>query len=208
MFECVKVLQIPLVTCLHTNTYLRCHILAACGVLDAHGVLCPNMVGGSIQHSAWRCQRRYVWLVAWSVPSHYLNQCWNIVNWTLRNKLQWNSKIEILKFSFKKMHLKVLCAKWRPFGLSVQVLNFFVFHWVHLILRADSRFAPSQWETLLLCDDVSHWLGASLESAMIIVCLWELVIVWLSMHYTFEHIFNTWGVHSSSKMSNYVFDLR
>ena len=23
-------------------------------------------------------------------PSHYLNQCWNIVNWTLRIKLQWN----------------------------------------------------------------------------------------------------------------------
>ena len=23
-------------------------------------------------------------------PSHYLNQCWNIVNWTLRNKLLWN----------------------------------------------------------------------------------------------------------------------
>ena len=23
-------------------------------------------------------------------PSHYLNQCLNIVNWTLRNKLQWN----------------------------------------------------------------------------------------------------------------------
>ena len=27
---------------------------------------------------------------AWSAPSHYLNQCWDIVNWTLRNKLQWN----------------------------------------------------------------------------------------------------------------------
>ena len=24
------------------------------------------------------------------MPSHYLNQCWNIVNWTLRNKLKWN----------------------------------------------------------------------------------------------------------------------
>ena len=24
------------------------------------------------------------------VPWHYLNQCWNIVNWTLANKLQWN----------------------------------------------------------------------------------------------------------------------
>ena len=30
--------------------------------------------------------------------------------------------------------------------------------------RADSKFAPSQWETALLCNDVSHWLGASLES--------------------------------------------
>ena len=32
--------------------------------------------------------------------------------------------------------------------------------------RADSRFAPSQWETSLLCNDVSHWLGASLESVL------------------------------------------
>ena len=30
------------------------------------------------------------WLVAWLAPSHFLNQCWNIVNWTIRNKLQWN----------------------------------------------------------------------------------------------------------------------
>ena len=29
-------------------------------------------------------------LVTWSAPSHYLNQCWNIINWILRNKLQWN----------------------------------------------------------------------------------------------------------------------
>ena len=32
--------------------------------------------------------------------------------------------------------------------------------------RADSRFAPSQWETALLCNDVSHWLGANLKSAL------------------------------------------
>ena len=30
------------------------------------------------------------WLVAYSAPSHYLNQCWIIVRWTLRNTLQWN----------------------------------------------------------------------------------------------------------------------
>ena len=27
-------------------------------------------------------------------------------------------------------------------------------------------FASSQWETVLLCNDVSHWLGASLKSAL------------------------------------------
>ena len=32
--------------------------------------------------------------------------------------------------------------------------------------RADSRFVPSQWETALLCNDVSHWLGTILESAL------------------------------------------
>ena len=25
-----------------------------------------------------------------TAPSHYLKQCWNIINWTLRNKCQWN----------------------------------------------------------------------------------------------------------------------
>ena len=32
--------------------------------------------------------------------------------------------------------------------------------------RTDSRFAPSQWKTALHCNDVSHWLGAGLESAL------------------------------------------
>ena len=34
------------------------------------------------------------------------------------------------------------------------------------IRRADSRFTPSQWETAFLCNNVSHWLGATLESAL------------------------------------------
>ena len=37
-------------------------------------------------------------------------------------------------------------------------------HWVKF--RADSMFAPSQRETALLRNDVSHWLGASLESIL------------------------------------------
>ena len=30
------------------------------------------------------------WFGVWPAPSHYLNQCWNIINWTHGNKLQWN----------------------------------------------------------------------------------------------------------------------
>ena len=32
--------------------------------------------------------------------------------------------------------------------------------------RADSRLAPSQWETSLQGNTVSHWLGTNLESAL------------------------------------------
>ena len=38
------------------------------------------------------------WLVAFSVPSHYLSQCWIIVSWILWNNFQW-----------------ILSAKWRTF---------------------------------------------------------------------------------------------
>ena len=31
------------------------------------------------------------WPVACSAPSHYLNQYWRFVDWTLRNQFQWNS---------------------------------------------------------------------------------------------------------------------
>ena len=30
------------------------------------------------------------WLGAWSAPEYYVNQCWLIVNWIFRYKLQWN----------------------------------------------------------------------------------------------------------------------
>ena len=55
-------------------------------------------------------------------PSHYLNQCWNVVNWTLRNELKW-ILIEIQTFSFKIMHMKMSSAKWRPFYLGLNALT-------------------------------------------------------------------------------------
>ena len=55
------------------------------------------------------------WLVAYSAPNHYLNQCWVIVNWTLMNKLQWNFN-QNTKFFIKNMHMNISSAKWWPFS--------------------------------------------------------------------------------------------
>ena len=39
--------------------------------------------------------------------------------------------------------------------------------------KADSRFVPSQGEKAFLCNDISHWLGASLESALCNEHFWK-----------------------------------
>ena len=39
-------------------------------------------------------------------------------------------------------------------------------------ITADSRLAPSQWETSLQSNAVSHWLGANLESALCLYLVW------------------------------------
>ena len=44
------------------------------------------------------------------------------------------------------------------------------------IYRADSRFAPSQWEAVLLCNNVSHWLSTNLESALIHTWVQRLIL--------------------------------
>ena len=50
---------------------------------------------------------------AYSAPSHYLNQCWVIVKWPLRNKLQWNFN-QNKNIFIRKMQLKT-SVKCRPF---------------------------------------------------------------------------------------------
>ena len=51
---------------------------------------------------------------------------------------------------------------------------------VWMVFRADSRFAPSQWETALLCNAVSHWLSASLESFLVLFFPVAMQTVWAS----------------------------
>ena len=42
----------------------------------------------------------------------------------------------------------------------------YVWYILQTVVRADFRSAPSQWETALLRNDFSHWLGADPESAL------------------------------------------
>ena len=51
--------------------------------------------------------------------------------------------------------------------------------------RADSRFAPSQRQTVLLCNDLSHWLGANLESALTFTAI---ELTFYMMHYWYRSI--------------------
>ena len=62
------------------------------------------------------------------------------VNWMLRNKCQWNFLIQIQKFSFIKMHLKVSSAKWWPFcsGLSVLI-------WLVVNVKQDLSQVAAIW---------------------------------------------------------------
>ena len=62
--------------------------------------------------------------------------------------------------------LEYLQLSWRC-GLLITCQEFTGVIWLpQYIPWADFRLAPNQWETTLLCNDVSHWLGASLESAL------------------------------------------
>ena len=61
-----------------------------------------------------------------------LNQCWVIVDWTLRNKYQWNFN-QNAKFPFTEMHMKTSFAKWQPFwigGDEVKHININKIWWV------------------------------------------------------------------------------
>ena len=62
------------------------------------------------------------------------------------------------------------------------------------LCRADSGFATSQWERVLLCNDVSHWLGASLEPALF-VCV--IVVTW----FVFKLKLTYWGKDKMAAVS-------
>ena len=69
-------------------------------------------------------------------------------------------------FYSRKCIWKCRLPKWRPFCQGGDELKCASSASPPFVLyRADSRFAPSQWETSLQSNAVSHWLSANLETA-------------------------------------------
>ena len=61
------------------------------------------------------------WLVAQSVPSHYLAQQWIVVKRIIRNKIFRNLHKNAIIFS-QENPLNMTCGKGWPFGISLSVL--------------------------------------------------------------------------------------
>ena len=65
--------------------------------------------------------------------------------------------------------------------------------------RTDSRFVSSQWQAVLLCNDTSHRLGASLESALY---LWIYILDVTPYIWTFHNAIC--GIFPSWQMMHYL----
>ena len=89
-----------------------------------------------------------------------------------RNNFQWNinrNEIFIQENVYENVICEMATTLSRPQCVKFVLICYYA---LSLDIRADSMFVPSQWETALLCNDVSHWLGASLESALNVLRNW------------------------------------
>ena len=81
----------------------------------------------------WRICASVKYTVIGSAPNQYFIEYRHIVNWALRNKLQWHFVHN--SHALRKMLLKVSSAEWWPFCLGRDVLsNLFVTAWLHWLL--------------------------------------------------------------------------
>ena len=130
-------------------------------------------------------------------PSHYLNQCWNIVNWTLRNKLQlnWNPNIFVQENAFENVckMASILsrpqCAKWEKIQQNNShhsSLWRFMYSLLNIILMALCKTAVTRTGVRV----VLHWTiglkintSRSYKYAPICCALFYELFRWISMVY-------------------------
>ena len=97
-------------------------------------------------------QSKLVQVMAWchQATSHYLSQCWP------RSLMPY----DVTRPQWVNCSISLICSPKNFTGLILDTESLLS------SVRSDSQFASSQWETVLLCNKVSHWLGAILESTL------------------------------------------
>ena len=70
-------------------------------------------------------------------PSHHLNQCWNIVNWTLMNNIQWNINRNSLIFVHKKYCVEN-AGHFCQYNQSKRYPCAYIFHGIYCSVDCDS----------------------------------------------------------------------
>ena len=100
----------------------------------------------------------------------YFNNLWLIFGYKLPKSIQGHRYLFQPCLIYDRhvsrlFHIETM-ASWNLLS-ELQIDNTFSTTGSFHIYRADARIVPSQWETALLCNDVSHWLGTNLESALI-----------------------------------------
>ena len=108
-------------------------------------------------------------------PSHHLNQCWNIVNWTFRNKLQWNINKNYNIFSQENVFISAVCetAAILPWSQCVNInekrCNSFA-HAMELHLFCIKLWYAYAIELHLLC--IKLWYAYAMELHLLCIKLW------------------------------------
>ena len=105
------------------------------------------------------------------MPSHYLNQCWNIVNWIIGNKLQWNLNRNT-HISFKKMHLKMSSGKLRPFCLGLNVLSEGMDKWSHPLVLSRCNYSSMPFNGGLVKPQLKSGHGWVISA-----CVWSSIMI-------------------------------
>ena len=144
------------------------------------------------------------WHVAWSVPSHYPNHCWNIIDLNLRNKLhwkpKWNSYIFIQENAFQHVVWKMAAILSQPqcvkkcknmFASYIFVQeNAFenvicematIYFGLSVLIKCKNMFASSlNTEMVPILKDICHWRLVLVYSVYLIQWL---VTIWQQGHH-------------------------
>ena len=121
--------------CLHWN------------VLTHLSQLLPHICVSELDHHWFR-----QWLVVCSVPSHYLNQNWLIVNWTLGNKFQWNFNRKSIIFIRENAFGIVVCHNTMTVILSGErwVCTYFLLNLLpQCRLISDTFVCVDDWPSMM-----------------------------------------------------------